>query len=226
VSRLGGLAVYDTDLDITWIADADLLSKNSFGLARDTNLGPNSSDSGNTNGFIYDTRANWAGALHWIDAMNAADYLGFNDWRLPDATIPDPSCTSDQAGTTLSGDSTGFNCTGGEFGHLHYSELGVSAGSFTGSSLDPSVRLFDVAGNPDVSSFIGFPYWTNTEAGVGLAMYFNPSNGEQVANNKTNDRYVIAVRNGDVGVVPIPPAIYLLGSGLIGLLAMAHRKTA
>lgn len=228
VSRLGGLAVYDTDLDITWIANANLLSTETFGLPVGTNLGPHPSDSDNlSSGMISSLRADWVGALHWIDAMNAANYLGFNDWRLPDAGLPDAGCTSDQAGTTPSGDSTGYNCAGGEFGHLYYTELGVPAGSWiAGANADPSVSLFDQQGNPGISTFLGFPYWTSSESGAGLAMYFNPTNGRAVSDNKSFFRQVIAVRSGDVGVVPIPAAVWLFASGFLGLVGLSRRKYA
>jgi hypothetical protein len=225
VSRLGGQAVYDTDLDITWIADFDLFQNNSFGLDRYVNLGIHPSDSDSTNNStLYDTRATWSGALFWIDAMNDANYLGFNDWRLPTTLIPDASCTSDQAGTTPSGDSSGFNCTGSEMGHLHYNELGVAAGDFTGDSGNPAVHLFD--GDNGTSTIDGFPYWTSAETSPGNAMVFYTTNGEQLIRNKTFDYMVIAVRDGDVGAVPLPATAWLFGSGLLGLVGIARRKKA
>ncbi len=38
--------------------------------------------------------------------------------------------------------------------------------------------------------------------------------------------YAWAVRDGDVGAVPVPAAVWLFGSGLIGLLGVARRKRA
>jgi hypothetical protein len=35
-----------------------------------------------------------------------------------------------------------------------------------------------------------------------------------------------AVRDGDIGAVPIPAAAWLFGSGLLGLIGVARKKTA
>ena len=89
ISVLAGQAVYDTDLDITWVADANLVLSNSFGLPFSTNLGPHPSDNSIYDGIIQTFGGmTWPGALFFIDAMNAADYLGFDDWRLPTTLIP------------------------------------------------------------------------------------------------------------------------------------------
>lgn len=66
-SRLNGQAVYDTDLDITWFADANLAVSNTFGIS----------------GIKANGRMTWYRADEWIAAMNAVSYLGYSDWRLP-----------------------------------------------------------------------------------------------------------------------------------------------
>ncbi|MBI5783055.1 MAG: VPLPA-CTERM sorting domain-containing protein, partial [Gammaproteobacteria bacterium] len=38
--------------------------------------------------------------------------------------------------------------------------------------------------------------------------------------------YALAVRPGDVAVVPVPAAVWLFGSGLLGLIGVARRKAA
>ena len=71
VSRLGGQAVYDTDLNVTWLTDANLASTETFGVSGITTTG--FMDGGTTQ--------------TWISAMNASNgglgYLGYNNWRLP-----------------------------------------------------------------------------------------------------------------------------------------------
>lgn len=68
LSRLGGQAVYDdASWKITWISDANLAASNTFGTAGI-----------NANGTM-----NWDTANTWIANMNTANYLGFDDWRLP-----------------------------------------------------------------------------------------------------------------------------------------------
>ena len=61
----GGGLIYDDVLDITWLADANLASTNTFGLT----------------GIGADGALNWSTAQSWIAAMNAAAYLGYSDWR-------------------------------------------------------------------------------------------------------------------------------------------------
>lgn len=77
ISRLGGQAVYDTDLNVTWLADANLAATNTFGLATNVDLGPISGVNTGGGSYIYKDHlgdANgsmtWGGALHWISAMN------------------------------------------------------------------------------------------------------------------------------------------------------------
>jgi hypothetical protein len=57
---------------------------------------------------------NWPGARFWIDAMNAANYLGVNGWRLPTAL--------NQDGSRPCG--PGYNCNDSEMGYMYYINLG------------------------------------------------------------------------------------------------------
>ena len=110
---LGGQAVYDTDLDITWLADANLAK---------------------TSGFDADGQMNWANANAWAAGLTVG---GIGGWRLPTTADPDASCTDDPAGTTPSSDPFGWNCTGSEMGHLFYNELGGTASNSILTSGDP-----------------------------------------------------------------------------------------
>lgn len=113
ISRLGGLAVYDTDLDITWLADANYAK---------------------TSGHDADGLMNWADANTWASSLNIGGVTG---WRLPTTLQPDSSCDGQSGGV-----SSGFNCTGSEMGHLFYNELGGAAGSSILTSGDPDLALF------------------------------------------------------------------------------------
>jgi hypothetical protein len=99
IDRGNGL-IFDTDLNITWIADANLAASNTFGAG---GIGP-------------DGRMNWNETRSWIAAMNSAEYLGFSAWRMPAGL--------NQDGT---GPCRGYNCTGSEMGHLFYVEFGATA---------------------------------------------------------------------------------------------------
>ncbi len=71
VSRLGGQGVYDTVLNVTWLADASLAASNTFGV----------SGIGISEGIIPVGAMTWTTAQSWIGAMNTANYPGHNDWR-------------------------------------------------------------------------------------------------------------------------------------------------
>ena len=66
-SRLGGQAYYDDTLDMTWLQNAALAATNNFGVS----------------GIDAQGRMTWDTANSWIAAMNTANYLGVNTWRLP-----------------------------------------------------------------------------------------------------------------------------------------------
>ena len=206
-SRLGGLAVYDTDLNITWLADANLAATNSFGLARNVDLGgfPGGSY---INNFGMMT---WGGAMKWIAAMNTANYLGYSDWRLPATLQPDASC-----GSQLGGVSYGNYCTGSEMGHLYYTELGGVAVQAIGVTHNANYSLFQ---NVQSST-----YWSGTDTAPALAWLFGTHVGAQYVGNKAATVFALAVRPGDVAAVPVPAAAWLLGSGLLGLIGVARRQ--
>lgn len=198
VSRLGGQAVYDTDFNITWLTDANLAASDSFGV------------SGIAGGIMT-----WDTAQSWINAVNASNYLGFNDWRLPVSLQPDPNC-SFQSGSL----SAGYNCSGSEMGHLFYTELGGVAGTSILTTHNSYLSLFSnvqVDGN----------YWTGTEYApnpAGSAWIFGFLYGGQDADYKSANLHALVVRSGDVVAVPLPAAAWLLGSGLLGLFGLIRRR--
>lgn len=202
-SRLGGLAVYDTDLNVTWLANANLAATNRFGISS-----------------IYITSTglmNQTTAFNWIGNMNASGYLGFNDWRLPTAQQPDATCSSGSSGG-LYGSSGGFGCTGSEMGHLYYIELGGHTLQFTNSAATYGV-IANIMQNSE--------YWTSTDTPLEStrALSFNFGSGSQNIPVKTSSVVrAWAVRSGDVAAVPVPAAAWLLGSGLLSLVGVARRK--
>jgi hypothetical protein len=53
------------------------------------------------------------------------------------------------------------------------------------------------------------------------------SDGGQGSSNKSNvNFYGWAVQSGDVSAVPVPAAVWLFGSGLLGLIGVAKHKRA
>ncbi len=213
VSVLGGQAVTDTDLNVTWVADANLAATNTFGLTYGLDLGPNGGVTNYGPSIIATSGTmTWGGALKWIDAMNAASYLGFSDWRLPTTMFPDLSC-SDQAFTV----SYGTGCTGSEMGHLYYTELGGVAGSSILTTHNANYSLFS---NVQYNA-----YWSGTEYAANTlgALSFG-ADGTQSANYKNLYFDVLAVRSGQVAAVPVPATAWLFTTGLLGLFGVARRK--
>ncbi len=185
ISRGNGL-VYDSDLDITWLADANLAASNTFGVSGIS-----------SNGLMP-----WATANTFVAAVNAANYLGFSDWRLPTSLQPDPGCSVQNANG-----STGTGCTGSEMGHLFYVELGGTAGSSVLSSGDPDLALFQNI----LASSTAQLYWTSTipANNPGAAYTFTFRAGIQSIAGLAANEPVWLVRNGDS--VPEPSALALLG---------------
>lgn len=178
VDRGGGL-IYDTDLNVTWLADANYARTSGYA---DTLYGSGS-----------DGRMTWSQAEAWVASLVYHDpvrNLDLKGWRLPTTLQPDQSC-SVQSG----GDSFGYHCTGSELGHLFYQELGGKTATPIGTTHNGSFSLFSHAPNS--------LYWSGTEYApdASRAWGFMFDSGSSLAGGKGNRMYVLPVRPGDVGIV-------------------------
>jgi hypothetical protein len=208
LSRAGGQAYYDDVLDITWLANANLADTNDFGVA---GINPNGT-------------MTWGKGQEWIGAMNAANYLGTNTWRLPTVSDTGPSgCNS-----TFTGTDCGYNVdlSTGEMAHLFYSTLGNeglydTSGSLTGCAGAPSYCLTNTG---PFSNLQSHPYWSGTTYAPNSsdAWVFFFSSGLQFHYDKSEAHYAWAVSSGDA-LVPVPGAVWMLGSAL-GLMGLLRRK--
>ncbi|WJW76283.1 DUF1566 domain-containing protein [Thiohalobacter sp. IOR34] len=232
-------AYYDTTLDITWLATANLAKTNTFGLPYNTDLGDHPADSYASSypEIIYSSGGmTWGGALHWIDAMNAdggTGYLGYNDWRLP-MMMDTGSIGCDNAYT---GTDCGFNVQTGsadtavysELASLWYDTLGNTAMYDTqGTYLGCPGATYCLSNTGPFSDIVTSFYWFGLESAVysSRAWSFGTYSGQQTdyyTKNNNSGLYVWAVRSGDVAPVPLPAAVWLFGSGLLGLLAAGRR---
>lgn len=220
LSRSGGQAYYDDVLDITWLANANLADTNDFGV---TGI--------NANG-----KMSWAKANEWIGAMNAANYLGTSDWRLPEVNPLNGSSFNYVASYNGSTD-WGYNqseqgtvfagSTASEMAHLFYNTLN-NKGYCTPSSIFPSCTIQAGWGLSNVGPFSNLQpdvYWSGTThaSDPSLALTFYFYRGLQGYGPKTGEQYAWAVRSGDIALVPVPGAVWLFG-GALALLGTLRRR--
>ncbi|MBZ0070843.1 MAG: DUF1566 domain-containing protein [Gammaproteobacteria bacterium] len=199
IDRGGGL-IYDTDLNITWLANANYGAGSSY-----------DSIDGTSNGAMdWQNAVSWAMNLSYYDSVRNVTY---DDWRLPTTLEPDPSCQQTNDGL--------INCTGSELGHLFYNELGGVAGYSLTTTHNDNYYLF---------TNIVFNYWSGTiysSLGNSYAWSFS-STGRQGAQGMGSPYlHAWAVRDGDVAaipsMVPLPTAVWLFASGLLALAGMSRK---
>ncbi len=137
-------AYYDTVLNITWLADANIAVSNSFGVYVD-----------NDGGMTWNRATQYPWLLdRFVGAVNAAHYLGGNQWRLPTLRqiAPPPPYQfnltwkydgSSDYGSNVGAPSTIYaGSTASEMAHLFYTTLGNTSiydkkGNSTGCGLGP-----------------------------------------------------------------------------------------
>jgi hypothetical protein len=202
--------VYSSVSNVTWTQDANLFktmydADNSLisqiaGVTpsyNDPGFGLQTIDAGDFN--TGNGRLTWWGGLAFTNYLNSINYGGSSQWRLPSAGAnPQP----------------GFNA-GSELGQLFYSELG-------------GTEFNSIPNTPTFNNEQSYAYWLATEYApdpIG-AWGFDTFNGYQYDLSKVNQVYAWAVSPGQVAAVPEPGILWLMGSGLLGLLASKRRGHA
>ena len=181
----------------------------------------------NGGGLIYDTDLNltWydfsVSGRHWQEAKDWAAALEitvngttYSDWRLPSSLNQDGSGPTD-----------GYNVTGSELGHLFYTELGNKGYYDVNGHTQAGYGLVNKG---PFTTLENFAYWSNEEghdpAYDGGAWYFAFSFGRQSVIYTDYHYQPLAVHKGNVGApVPIPAAVWLFGTGLIGLFGVRRK---
>lgn len=194
-------AYYDTVLGITWLADANVAGVQ-----------------------------NWEIANSWATTFNP-NGSGITGWRL--STVIDsgtPGCNNAYTGTDC-----GYNVdtSTGEMASLFYDTLGNLA--YYDTSGNGPQSGYGLSNTGPFSNIQPSLYWSATMYAFGPAGFvweFEFDNGNQDRNGVTIYGHAWAVHDGDVGTalptsaVPLPASIWLLGSGLLGLIGLSKRRNA
>lgn len=223
---MGNGLIYDDALDITWLKNANLAATETFGVA----------------GIASDGGMDWYTAMVWIDAMNASSYLGFSTWRLPTVTplngesfnyVANTNGTADR-GFNISAPGTLYAGSGAnELAHLFHNSLGnmgrcAIADGLADACISPTPDNYWQAGLVNTGPFENLfdnRYVTNITSTINpdRAFDFDFRHGQVGTGGKSGVYYAMAVLESNVSAVPVPAAVWLLGSGLLGLVAVGRR---
>ncbi|MCW9046874.1 MAG: hypothetical protein OQK46_02245 [Gammaproteobacteria bacterium] len=204
LERLDGLAYYDTEADLTWLADA------------------------NMGGMM-----GWSEANDWAATLNISGVTGWrlpetvdvgNDGVTPNSVFIE--LPGVDAGYNITSPS--------EMSNMYYNVLGNTAyvdenAHNIGCSSPDSAPEYCLENTGPFSNIQTSLYWSSTGdvTHSGYAWYFEMMTGYQWTANTGIQGYAWAVHTGDVSAVPVPAAVWLFGSGLLALAGLAkHKKTS
>ena len=225
-------AFYDSVLGITWLADANYALTSGF-------------DDGDPN--TKDGNLAWATANSWAAGL---DLFGYTGWRLPDANpvngssylFPPPLPGGGIDETRYDGNyDLGYNITApgttyensleNELAYMFFHTLGNLALFDASGALQAN---YGVSNSGPFSNLVDFFWWSGQEDPnyVGSnALGFGFATGKQRSLRQIRTALAWAVHDGDIGTaaiitspVPVPAAVWLFASGLLGLVGIARRK--
>ncbi len=196
-------AYYDTDLNITWLADANYAK---------------------TSGFVTTSPfgSQFVGVMDWWSGnawASGLDLYGVTGWRLPSSTLLGlaPGCGSetDHIGCTVTPDPT-FS----EMAHMFYTTLGNATGGL--SNTGPISNL---------QSNLYYNTSTFVQAGNPFAFRFSFGSGAATLGGELGavPGYAWAVHDGDVRpAVPEPEtyALMLLGLAALGVMVRRAKRSS
>ncbi len=162
-ARLDGAAAYDDVLNITWLTDAS-----------------------------FSGSASWQEQLSRVADLNAANHLGFDDWRIASMSVAGGLPTGFAESVVDCSTIWPPLCQDNELGYLFFHTLGGSVGEdLTGDRAVGDVTFTNI--QPI--------YWSATESGTTNAWMYHFDIGFGVWSPKNASRYAWIVRQGD-SVIP------------------------
>ncbi len=216
----GNDMIYDDDLNVTWMADANYAQ---------------------TSGYDADGLMSWSESSRWAENLV---FGGYDDWRLFNA-VPDSVCGNSFGGRAPF-EFDVENCkSNNELGHLFFGELGVpviSSGdpdlglfsniqsgyywSATEWALNSTSGQFGWEADPWGRSRDGDRFYSGDGMWVGDPYYGGPPAPEVFIYREKNEFYAWALRSGDVTAVAVPESasLLLLVAGLAGIAGIAGVK--
>ena len=188
-------AYYDTVLNITWLADADIAK---------------------TRGEANEGRKNWGDAVAYATALNV---FGVTGWRLPKVLPRDGSTVYNTTFTNNGSSDRGYATTGigwgttSELGHMFYVTLGNSAFSLTNTAPFSQLAANDY--------WTGQPLGRLATTGF----FFNTGIGLQDTASLAFTYKTWAVRDGDISApIPEPQTYALMLAGLAAIGVWVKRR--
>ncbi len=196
-------AYYDPILNLTWLADADFAQ---------------------TSGHAAHGLMNWSAANAWAGGLTL---FGGTDWRLPTVTPVDGTANFNTAFSTNGSTDWGTARTdqgwGGhsEMGFMYYVHLGnrgfwLPDGTFVQSG-------WGLQNTGPFRNLIPEWYWSDRPIGSSGAWGFSFNDGFQNGAGQGSSDRAWAVHPGDL-LIPLPGALWLMGSALVGVVAGARRR--
>jgi PEP-CTERM motif len=169
---------------------------------------------------------NWPDSVAWA---NNLVFAGFDDWRLPWASVIAGAGPAGTYACNGSGGADELACRDNEMGYMFYYNLGGKFG-------DDKSGTQTAVGGEVLTGIQSRPvYWSGTADNIELASYFDFNIGLRLVASKSLPESAWAVRPGDVcaqspelcveGIAPEPASLLLLGLGMLALGGVRRRKS-
>jgi hypothetical protein len=177
------------------------------------------------------SKGSWYSYRSWVSNLGSQLTVNLNPgytsnidwtvgWRLP--ITMDGYYEYRGVGHGYDGSSVGgYNITTSEMGHLYYEELG-NLGYFDTEGYRREPGDFGLQNTGVFENLIEHFYWSNESQNSAWLLRMN--SGLQVPESKTGMYYGLAVRSGQVSVVPEPTTMFLFGLGILGVAGVSRRK--